>query len=311
MVWGIGLRRLGCVCGRRLGTGSCVSVRQTTTLVVRGLPVRFFPSVCVSASPAYQRGARDRKPVRIAVDFCWSIGSLVDPRHFSDKNSTHAVWRHATDLCTSVTTSDPRATGGLAQRRRAPSLHIDTGHVCAARGRQEPAAGRQAHAAGCGPSRRRPAQPVGDTVVMAPEGGRAQRAWRRGYVPVLASRRGQDASDAHPRRDVPQVLVARHLHGDLRARGACRALRRAATGGVERLLHRLHPAGQRAAERTCVSPGRAHNSLPWAPAPARSMRGPPPHSPPRRWQSASLEPLVPGVARRSARARGAHRQLRG
>ena len=28
---------------------------------------------------------------------------------------------------------------------------------------------------------------------------------------MLASRRGQDASDAHPRRDVPQVLVARHL----------------------------------------------------------------------------------------------------
>ena len=24
LVWGIGLRRLGCVCGRRLGTGSCV-----------------------------------------------------------------------------------------------------------------------------------------------------------------------------------------------------------------------------------------------------------------------------------------------
>ena len=46
---------------------------------------------------------------------------------------------------------------------------------------------------------------------MAPEGGRAQRASRRGYVPALASRRAQDASDAHPRRDIPQVLVARHL----------------------------------------------------------------------------------------------------
>ena len=40
-VWGIGLRRLGCVCGRRLGTGSCVLVRQTTTLVVPGL-IRAF-----------------------------------------------------------------------------------------------------------------------------------------------------------------------------------------------------------------------------------------------------------------------------
>ena len=29
LVWGIGLRRLGCGCGRRLGTGSCV-IRETT-----------------------------------------------------------------------------------------------------------------------------------------------------------------------------------------------------------------------------------------------------------------------------------------
>ena len=40
LVWGIGLGRLGCVCGRRLGTGSCVSVRQTTTMVVRGFSGR-------------------------------------------------------------------------------------------------------------------------------------------------------------------------------------------------------------------------------------------------------------------------------
>ena len=46
LVWGIGLRRLGCVCGRRLGTGSRVSVRQTTNLVVRGLGVSL--SVCLS-----------------------------------------------------------------------------------------------------------------------------------------------------------------------------------------------------------------------------------------------------------------------
>ena len=42
LVWGIGLRRLGCVCGRRLGTGSGVSVRQTTNLVVRGLGRAFL-----------------------------------------------------------------------------------------------------------------------------------------------------------------------------------------------------------------------------------------------------------------------------
>ena len=39
---------LGCVCGRRLGTGSCVSVRQTTSLVVRGLGRAFLClSVCL------------------------------------------------------------------------------------------------------------------------------------------------------------------------------------------------------------------------------------------------------------------------
>ena len=43
------MRRLGCVCGRRLGTGSRVSVRQTTNLVVRGLGRAFLClSVCLS-----------------------------------------------------------------------------------------------------------------------------------------------------------------------------------------------------------------------------------------------------------------------
>jgi hypothetical protein len=38
LVWGIGLRRLGCGCGRRLVTGSCVYLRsRTTPRVVRGL----------------------------------------------------------------------------------------------------------------------------------------------------------------------------------------------------------------------------------------------------------------------------------
>eukprot|EP00964_Phaeocystis_antarctica_P089781 scaffold57344_cov69-Phaeocystis_antarctica.AAC.2 len=52
--------------------------------------------------PVYQRGARDRKPVRIAVDFLLSIGSLVDPRHFSDKNSTHAVVGTECRACLSI-----------------------------------------------------------------------------------------------------------------------------------------------------------------------------------------------------------------
>ena len=56
LVWGIGLRRLGCVCGRRLGTGSCVSVRQTTNLVVRGLGRAFLCHVCLSLN-TYQDGA--------------------------------------------------------------------------------------------------------------------------------------------------------------------------------------------------------------------------------------------------------------
>ena len=61
LVWGIGLRRLGCVCGRRLGTGKRVSVRQTTTLVVLGLGRAFLClSVCLSVAraPRAQRVAQ-------------------------------------------------------------------------------------------------------------------------------------------------------------------------------------------------------------------------------------------------------------
>ena len=35
--------------------------------------------------------ARERKPARIAFEKKSSIGSLVDPRHFSDKNFTRTV----------------------------------------------------------------------------------------------------------------------------------------------------------------------------------------------------------------------------
>merc|ERR1719345_150643 len=43
-----------CVCERRLGTGSCVSVRQTTTMVFRGVGRAFLClSVCLSGGPPY------------------------------------------------------------------------------------------------------------------------------------------------------------------------------------------------------------------------------------------------------------------
>ena len=72
LVWGIGLRRLGCVCGRRLGTGSGVSVRQTTNLVVRGLGRAFLClSVCRPTGWAAQAGHTgldfDRGPGRCRV----------------------------------------------------------------------------------------------------------------------------------------------------------------------------------------------------------------------------------------------------
>ena len=57
LVWGIGLRRLGCVCGRRLGTGSYVSVRQTTTLVVLVSPcVGAVLSASTAREPAGDSG---------------------------------------------------------------------------------------------------------------------------------------------------------------------------------------------------------------------------------------------------------------
>ena len=44
------------MCGRRSGTGSCVSVRQTTTLVVRGLGRAFLClSVCLSVCLCHRR----------------------------------------------------------------------------------------------------------------------------------------------------------------------------------------------------------------------------------------------------------------
>eukprot|EP00964_Phaeocystis_antarctica_P131265 scaffold95139_cov65-Phaeocystis_antarctica.AAC.6 len=51
--------RLGCVCGRRLGTGSGVSVRQTTNLVVRGLGIAW--PVCPLS---YHPERRARAPTR-------------------------------------------------------------------------------------------------------------------------------------------------------------------------------------------------------------------------------------------------------
>ena len=50
LVWGIGLRRLGCGCGRRLVTGSCVSRETTQTGCPRSRP-RVSLSIYLSIPP--------------------------------------------------------------------------------------------------------------------------------------------------------------------------------------------------------------------------------------------------------------------
>ena len=93
----------------------------------------------------YQRGARDRKPVRIAVDLFWSIGSLVDPRHFSDKSSTHAVVGTECRACLSVRCAAPtraalpsgttrliyaRASPPLILEKQVAKLSVDENRLC-------------------------------------------------------------------------------------------------------------------------------------------------------------------------------------
>ena len=110
-------------------------------------------SVCVSdlfiyrwSNPLrYQRGARDRKPVRIAVDFFVSIGSLVDPRHCSDESSTHAVVGTECKACLSARCAAPtraalpsgttrliyaRASPPLILEQKVAKLSVDEHHLC-------------------------------------------------------------------------------------------------------------------------------------------------------------------------------------
>ena len=53
--------------------------------------------------------ARERKPVRIAFEKKSFIGSLVDPRHFSDKNFTHTVVDTECAPCLSAQCAPTRA----------------------------------------------------------------------------------------------------------------------------------------------------------------------------------------------------------
>jgi len=71
--------------GRRELVKACV-IRQFTTFAWPGMG-----SFSFSPPPSLASAARERKPARIAFEKKSSIGSLVDPRHFSDKNSTHTV----------------------------------------------------------------------------------------------------------------------------------------------------------------------------------------------------------------------------
>ena len=69
--------------------------------------------------------------MRIAADFSLSIGSLVDPRHFSDKNSTHTVVGTECKPCLSARCAAPtRAalpsdTTRLFQARASPPLILE------------------------------------------------------------------------------------------------------------------------------------------------------------------------------------------
>ena len=60
------------MCGRRLGTGSCVSVRQTTNLVVRGLGRAFL---CLSVS-----GYAVHAPASCVPDVPRTVGPQVTTR---------------------------------------------------------------------------------------------------------------------------------------------------------------------------------------------------------------------------------------
>eukprot|EP00964_Phaeocystis_antarctica_P050536 scaffold29380_cov70-Phaeocystis_antarctica.AAC.7 len=72
LVWGIGLRRLGCGCGRRLVTGSCV-FRETTQT---GCPWS-WPRV--SLSIYLSKGVRSH-PIWLKFVFAFDRHMAVDPK---------------------------------------------------------------------------------------------------------------------------------------------------------------------------------------------------------------------------------------
>ena len=56
----------------------------------------------------YLCGARNRRPVRIAIERNACIGSFVTPRHFSDKNSTHTVVGTECTTCLTARCAAPK-----------------------------------------------------------------------------------------------------------------------------------------------------------------------------------------------------------
>ena len=63
LVWGIGLRRLGCGCGRRLVTGSCAICETTPTGCPRSRPcvslsISIYLSIYLSIPLSYSATAR-------------------------------------------------------------------------------------------------------------------------------------------------------------------------------------------------------------------------------------------------------------
>ena len=72
-----------------------------------------------------------RRPVRIAIEKNASIGSLVDPRHFSDKSSAHAVVGTECTACLTARCAAPKrvalpsGTTRLIYARASPGLTLD------------------------------------------------------------------------------------------------------------------------------------------------------------------------------------------
>ena len=97
------------------------------------------------APPPLANAARERKPVRIAFEKKSFIGSLVDPRHFSDKNSTHTVVGTECTACLTARCAAPkraalpsgttrliraRASPGLTLEQQVAKLSVDESRLC-------------------------------------------------------------------------------------------------------------------------------------------------------------------------------------